>query len=131
MFFGWPWWAHVGLNLMIVVLFALYASASVSLGFKCSNLTSRGTVDSGLYRVVRHPAYAIKNLAWWLAGVPVFYELFGKSVTAGLWGVFCLSGWTFLYYMRSITEERHLLAFDPAYKEYCRRVPYRFIPGVV
>ena len=37
---------------------------------------------------------------------------------------------TAIYYMRAITEERHL-ARDPEYRLYMKKVPYRFIPGVL
>jgi protein-S-isoprenylcysteine O-methyltransferase Ste14 len=118
------------LNGGLVVLFALYASASVSLGFKCSNLTNRGVVSSGLYGRIRHPAYALKNAAWWLAGLPVFVFLFKQSIALGVFGLFSLGGWTMLYILRAITEERHMLRIDTGYAAYMKRVPYRFIPGL-
>jgi protein-S-isoprenylcysteine O-methyltransferase Ste14 len=37
--------------------------------------------------------------------------------------------WSFIYFLRAVTEERHLSS-DPDYLAYCKRVPYRFIPGV-
>ena len=37
---------------------------------------------------------------------------------------------TWVYYLRAITEERHL-GVDPEYVAYCKQVPYRFIPGVI
>ena len=42
-------------------------------------------------------------------------------------GLLSLSG---LYYLRALTEERHL-SKDPEYQDYMKRVPFRFIPGVV
>ncbi len=35
-----------------------------------------------------------------------------------------------IYYARAITEERHL-SRDPEYQLYMKKVPYRFIPGVL
>jgi protein-S-isoprenylcysteine O-methyltransferase Ste14 len=43
-----------------------------------------------------------------------------------LWGIV---GWGTIYFLRSITEER-LLSKDPDYVAYCKKVKYRFIPGV-
>jgi protein-S-isoprenylcysteine O-methyltransferase Ste14 len=40
-----------------------------------------------------------------------------------------LLGWNLLYVARAITEEQHLSA-DPHYREYKKRVRYRFIPGL-
>lgn len=120
---------YIALNAGLIVLFALYASASVSMGFKCSNLTNRGVVASGLYGVIRHPAYALKNAAWWLAALPVFVILFRQSFSLGVFGIFCLAGWSMLYVLRAITEERHMLRIDTGYADYMQRVRFRFIPG--
>lgn len=43
---------HMVLNGIAFLLLVGYASASVSLGFKASNLTRRGVVDTGLYAYV-------------------------------------------------------------------------------
>jgi protein-S-isoprenylcysteine O-methyltransferase Ste14 len=107
------------LHMAILLLLAVYAAASVALGAKASNLTNRGIVSRGPYGWVRHPAYTAKNLAWWVAILPVF------SYAA----VLSMLLWSSIYFMRAITEERHLLA-DPEYREYAARVRYRFIPGV-
>ena len=40
-----------------------------------------------------------------------------------------LAGWNMIYFLRAMTEERHLRA-DPDYRAYCEHVPYRFIPGI-
>ena len=91
----------------------------LSLGTKCSNLTNRGIVTRGPYRFVRHPAYISKNLAWWITLIPIF----------GFYAFLSMFVWSFVYYLRAITEERHLIK-DLDYQEYCRNVKYRFIPGV-
>ena len=41
-----------------------------------------------------------------------------------------LIGWSAIYVLRAITEERHLLMIDNGYREYARQVRWRFIPGV-
>ncbi|HJW54711.1 MAG TPA: hypothetical protein VJ577_05505 [Burkholderiaceae bacterium] len=122
---------YMFLNSALLVLFALYASVSVSLGCKASNLAYRGLVERGMYRIIRHPAYALKNAAWWVAALPVLVLLFRDSVYIGLFGVACLSGWTGIYALRAITEERNILSVDPAYRDYMRRVKWRFVPGLV
>ncbi len=38
--------------------------------------------------------------------------------------------WNLLYILRAITEERHLGKFEE-YREYIKKVKYRFIPWVV
>ena len=61
--------AHLVLNCLLLTLMAVYASASVALGFKASNLTHRGIVARDPYALIRHPAYTCKNLAWWMGGL--------------------------------------------------------------
>lgn len=99
----------------IVLLIFVYALSTVMFGIRFSNLTNRGIITSGPYRWTKHPAYIAKNLSWWLIAVP-FLPPDGSVVTAlklsamlGLANV--------IYYLRAVTEERHL-SQDPVYREY-------------
>lgn len=121
---------HVALNVLLLVLMAVYASASVALGLKASNLTHRGIVARGPYAVVRHPAYVCKNLAWWIGSVPAISLAFGRGPWEGVLAVASIVGWNMLYVLRAITEENHLLRVDGDYAAYAARVRWRFIPGV-
>ena len=38
--------------------------------------------------------------------------------------------WVYIYYLRAVTEERHLIK-DEEYKKYVEKVKYRFIPKVI
>jgi len=107
------------MRIIIVILFGIYLWATLALGTKCSNLTNRGIVSGGPYRFVRHPAYISKNLVWWITIKPVMSF-------AAFAGMFI---WSILYFLRAITEERHLLQ-DPDYQVYVKKVKYRFIPFV-
>jgi len=108
------------LMVAILLCYFLYVWATITLGFKFSNLTNRGIITGGAYRYFRHPAYATKNTAWWLDNVWVFYNI---------WAVVGLAIWNFIYFMRGITEERNLIK-DKAYRAYQDQTKYRFIPGV-
>lgn len=103
---------------LILACFTVYVWATLALGFRFSNLTNRGIVGIGPYRYFRHPSYTTKNLAWWLDNTHVW--------SSG-WAVFALAVWSWIYVQRGMTEERHL-SRDPAYLEYCQRVPARFVP---
>ncbi len=114
----------------------LLLAASYSLFTKASNLTNRGIVHWGPYRYIRHPGYLAKNMYWLMTSIPLFFpdttnQLFKWSDYL----VFCvmsvggLIGWGTIYFLRCITEERFLMR-DPDYVAYCRKVRYRFIPGV-
>jgi hypothetical protein len=104
---------------IIVALFFIYASATVSFGFKFSNLTNRGIISRGPYRLIRHPAYVTKCTAWWLEHMP----------TMTLTKAFFLSLLCGVYALRAWTEERHL-SRDAEYREYKKKVPWVIIPGV-
>lgn len=112
------WWL-LFLKGVIVVLFAVYASATVAFGFKFSNLTNRGIVMRGPYRLVRHPAYLCKCTAWWLEHLP----------TLTLQKAFFLTLLCCVYALRAWTEERHL-SKDPDYLVYKKKTPWVLFPGV-
>ena len=120
----------------IVFLF-IYVAASVALGFKGSNLTNRGTVSCFPYNIVRHPAYISKNIFWMLTTVPALFVDFSafdfdlKNYIIRVLLIFCaIVGCAGVYYMRALTEERHLIK-DPDYQQYTQKVKYRFIPFVI
>ncbi|HEV7609393.1 MAG TPA: hypothetical protein VGO61_18785 [Steroidobacteraceae bacterium] len=123
---------HFIANIALLASLAIYSWASVALGFKASNLTNRGIVGHGPYSVVRHPAYAAKNLAWWIGALPNLYLVFsGGDVRAAGYALLALCGWTAIYALRAITEERHLLLANNGYAQYMERVKWRFIPRVI
>lgn len=115
---------------LILSLMTIYTWASIALNLKASNLTNRGIVSTGPYKYVRHPAYTAKNLAWWIGSIGIVANLLPNEIQAFLFGIFSVLAWTTIYYFRAMTEERHLMA-DPDYRAYCKKVPYRFIPGLI
>jgi protein-S-isoprenylcysteine O-methyltransferase Ste14 len=123
---------HFVANISLLAALSIYSWASVALGFKASNLTNRGIISHGPYAFVRHPAYAAKNLAWWIGALPNLYLVFiSGNVRNAAYALLALCGWTTIYALRAITEERHLLLSDNGYAEYMSRVKWRFIPGVI
>jgi uncharacterized protein DUF1295 len=123
--------AHFGLNLALLALLAIYASASVALGWKASNLTHRGVIARGPYAVIRHPAYVCKNMAWWIGSIPLVSAEFAHSAFAGVSAVASVVAWSMVYVLRALTEEDHLKSVDGEYAAYAAKVRYRFIPGVI
>jgi len=106
-------WAWAG---VLVCLSAVYAWATVVFGIRFSNLTYRGVLTHGPYRFTRHPAYLSKNLFWWASVLP-FLVTSGSAADA-LRNTACLLVVNAIYYWRARTEEAHLLAEDPKYREY-------------
>jgi hypothetical protein len=100
----------------LVVLTAGYAWATVIFGIRFSNLTYRGVITNGPYRFTRHPAYLSKNLFWWFLHIP-FLVTSGSPIDAVRNTVFLLAV-NAIYFWRARTEEAHLLAEDPKYREY-------------
>ncbi|WP_225204761.1 methyltransferase family protein [Novosphingobium huizhouense] len=118
----WDYWlaGHTTLlwiwGMAMVFLTAIYAWATVAFGLRFSNLTYRGILTNGPYAFTRHPAYLAKNTFWWLTSMPYLatsgsiVDVVRNTVTLGLVSA--------VYYWRARTEERHLLAADPKYREY-------------
>lgn len=105
---------------LTLALFTIYVWGTVVFGLRFSNLTHRGLIESGPYKWIRHPAYATKNIAWWTESV----LRFGSP-----WQFVYILGCNLLYALRAYTEEQHLLQFED-YRAYCKKVKWRFLPGV-
>lgn len=100
----------------IILLLMVYALSTVSFGLRFSNLTHRGIITSGPYRLTKHPAYVSKNLSWWLISVPfIAHTEWLDSVRHCL----LLGMLNVVYFLRARTEERHL-SRDPQYVAYAR-----------
>lgn len=118
---GWAHWldGHPVLlgvwAVLLVLLTAAYAWATVAFGPRFSNLTHRGILTHGPYAWTKHPAYLSKNAFWWLGTLP-FFATTGNFHDA-VRNTFLLAVVNGVYYWRARTEERHLMA-DPAYREY-------------
>lgn len=119
------------INISILVLLGVYSWASLALGFKASNLTHRGIITHGPYRLIRHPAYVCKNLAWWLGGLTFIISAGHQGLLPFAIVILSLSSWSLIYFFRAMTEERHLKSVNSEYDEYIKKVPYRFIPFVL
>lgn len=105
---------YIAWGCLILALVAIYVWATAMFGVRFSNLTHRGIITNGPYRWVKHPAYLAKNISWWMISVPF---LSSADLTGAIKGSILLLGVNFIYYMRAVTEERHL-SRDPVYREY-------------
>ena len=100
----------------LVFLTAVYAWATMAFGIRFSNLTYRGVLTNGPYRFTRHPAYLSKNLFWWCTVMP--FLVTSNSLVDAIRNTVFLGLVSAIYYWRARTEEAHLLAEDPKYREY-------------
>lgn len=131
--YSWPdtWFRSspvlwISASALILIFVLVYAWSNICFGMAFSNLTNRGIIKCGPYGWVRHPAYASKLITWWICTIPLCLEtdLAGALVIAS--GMIFV---TLIFCLRAVTEENHL-SQDPLYREYCRLVPWRFIPYV-
>jgi len=105
----WAWGA------LLVALTGTYAWATVAFGLRFSNLTHRGILTHGPYRISKHPAYLSKNAFWWCSVLP-FLVTTGSMETA-VRNTLLLGLTSIIYYWRARTEEAHL-GTDPVYRDY-------------
>lgn len=119
---GWAHWfgGHTALlwawGALLVFLTGVYAWATVVFGIRFSNLTYRGVLTNGPYRFTRHPAYLSKNLFWWASVLP--FLVTGEGWLEPLRNCIFLLVVNAIYFWRAKTEEAHLLAEDPKYRDY-------------
>jgi len=121
-------YVHIFFCSLLLIFIGIYARASPTLGLKASNLTNRWIVSHGPYKYIRHPAYVCKNIARWIGILPFLTQAIAD---ANIWRFVALilgiSGVSFVYYMRALSEEWHLNE-DPEYIQYKKKVPHRFFP---
>lgn len=106
----WVWAA------LLVFLTWIYAWATMAFGIRFSNLTYRGVITNGPYRYTRHPAYVSKNLFWWCLYLP--FLVTSDSYTDAIRNTVFMLTVNAIYYWRARTEEAHLVAEDPKYRDY-------------
>ena len=84
--------------------------------------TERGhtVVDTGPYRLVRHPGYA---------GMIVFM-LASALALESLWALIPAALVAVVLVIRTALEDRTLLAELPGYRQYAQQTRYRLVPGV-
>lgn len=118
--FHWNIWLHgqvwlqAAWGTLVLLLLSVYTWATLSFGVRFSNLTHRGILTHGPFRFTKHPAYVSKNLSWWLIAIPFISAQGGWQAFHNCLLLLLLNG---LYYLRAITEERHL-SRDPTYVQY-------------
>ena len=105
-------WAN---GIMLVLLTAIYAWATVAFGLRFSNLTHRGILTHGPYAWSKHPAYLAKNAFWWLSTLP--FLVTSGSTTDAIRNTVILAAVSAVYWWRALTEEKHL-GNDADYRVY-------------
>ena len=69
---------------------------------------------------------------WWLGALPGLYTtIVIGNLQAIAYSFLALIGWSTIYALRALTEERHLLMGNNGYAEYMQKVRWRFVPGLI
>lgn len=129
--FGWtlalvgpfPWWPTALALTVIAGQFVWSFRVFQANRFAASTIqveTGQTLIDTGPYRVVRHPLY-LGSVVCWLATPPALGSLVVVPVCGLVIAVIVL---------RLLNEERMLRHELPGYAEYCQRTRYRLIPFV-
>jgi protein-S-isoprenylcysteine O-methyltransferase Ste14 len=112
----WP----LGCEIAFGIATALALGSLAALGRSFAILPARrAIVARGPYRIVRHPAYA-SELAMLIAA---------GAARSPLWAAL-LAGLGVVALVPRILAEEALLAGDPAFAEYARKVRHRLVPGI-
>ncbi len=103
---------------LVIIGMGLEALTTLTFGIRFSNLTYRGLISTGTFRLSKHPQYIFKMLNRFCCFVP-FLSLDGLTGVAQNTMIFfaiCV-----VYYLRAKTEENHLSRY-PEYVEYAKWV---------
>jgi len=116
-----------------IIGFILYAPAVFFIVSAFINLSRKGKpkdaweqttiiIDSGVFRIIRHPLYL--GTALWAVGLMLVFQSV-LSITLGIATIFCC-------WMASKTEDRfNTEKFGDEYRNYLRKVPmWNFVKGV-
>jgi len=127
--YGWSGGFPTALQIAALVVcalgYALVVWATASNAFFSQVVRIQGerghtVVSGGPYRYVRHPGYL----------GAIMYEL-TISLLLASWWAFAVSGLSAVLLMvRTVLEDRTLLAELPGYADYARQVRFRLFPGV-
>ena len=122
-------WSHVSSVVTIVasavllVSYALYGevmreNAYLSRTIKVQE--GQKVVDTGLYKIVRHPMYAVT--VWLFLSIPI--------VLGSWWALVCFLPYVVVVVVRILDEEKLLVRELEGYEDYKKRVKYRLLPFI-
>lgn len=111
----------------ILACLGMYAWATLAFGYRFSNLTYRGLITSGPYRITKHPAYVFKCTSWWLVSVPFIVT---QGADESLRQCLMLAGLCAVYFVRARTEENHLSNY-PEYVAYAEAMNRRSLFAIL
>ncbi|MBQ7303149.1 MAG: isoprenylcysteine carboxylmethyltransferase family protein [Clostridia bacterium] len=124
--FGWSQVPPAAVAIASVVLLLSYAAyaevmrENAYLSRTIEVQEGQTVVDTGMYRVVRHPMYAVT--VWLFLSIPV--------VLGSWWAVLCFAPYIAVVVARILNEEKVLEEQLAGYAEYKQKVRYRLFPFI-
>ena len=124
--FGWsclPTWLVIVASVVLLISYALYAEVmreNAYLSRKIEVQEGQKVVDTGLYRIVRHPMYAVT--LWLFLAIPL--------VLGSWYSLICFAFYPIAIVVRILNEEKVLTDELDGYADYKTRVRYRLIPWI-
>lgn len=116
------WVSSLGMALILlgswVIFLALRENAFAIPVVRLQEDRHQHVIDTGVYRLVRHPMYA--GFVLFLLGIPLWLESYTGTIAALIPIGFLM--------IRIIYEEKFLQKKLKGYKSYMTRVPYRIVP---
>lgn len=118
-----PNWLLILSSAILLISYALYAEVmreNAYLSRKIEVQENQKVVDTGLYKIVRHPMYAVT--IWLFLSIPI--------VLGSYFSLICFLPYIAVICVRIINEEKVLSEGLDGYEEYKKRVKYRLVPFI-
>jgi protein-S-isoprenylcysteine O-methyltransferase Ste14 len=122
-------WSHlpigivIGASILFLLSYALYAEVMRENAYLSRTIEiqdNQKLIDTGLYRIVRHPMYTVT--------IVMFLTM--PLILGSAWGLLVFAFYPILIVLRIRNEEQILMDGLEGYRDYQKRVPYRLIPWV-
>ena len=123
------WYEIPSIFIIIGIIIMLFGYYGVYMVFKENEYAAatigveenQKLIETGPYSLVRHPMYTATSLI--LIGMPLVIGAYFSFLPV----IILLVG----VYLRAVDEEKNLIAEMSGYSNYCERVKYRFIKGII
>jgi protein-S-isoprenylcysteine O-methyltransferase Ste14 len=117
----WPVGGALYVSFLIFLTWAMAVNPHFEKTVRIQHDRNHRVVDSGPYRLVRHPGY-IGIISGFILPLPLMLGSWWAMVPAG-----AMVGWILI---RTVLEDRTLQEELEGYREYAQRVRYRLIPYI-
>ena len=118
-----PAWCVILASVILLISYGLYAEVMRENAYLSRTVEvqeNQKVVDTGMYKIVRHPMYAVT--IWLFLSIPL--------VLGSWWALLCFIPYPILIAVRIKNEEKILEEGLPGYTEYKQKVRWKILPFV-